>query len=73
MNQYGSASKSIPVEFGNNDPGSKGLAWYIILVIALGSLLVVGGVVFCVVKYRRRKASKESLLSTSKHGSDEEV
>ena len=68
MNQYGSTSRMIPVDFDPLGPG--GLAWYIILVIAFGSLVVVGVVVFFVIKWRRRKVRNEILLLPSQAGSD---
>lgn len=71
-NQYGTSSKYIPVQF-EGQPNGSGLAWYIILVIVLGSLAVVGFIVFLVIKYKKGKAiSKDSLLSVSKQDEEDE-
>lgn len=70
-NQQSKASVDIPVDFDRPSEG-KGLAWYFILVIVIGGLLVIGLVVFLIVRFKRKNSSKESLLSTSKNDSDEE-
>lgn len=72
-NQYGNTIQSIPISFDGNSPGSKGLAWYIILVIVLGCLAIVALIVFLVIKYKKRKdISKDSLLSVSKPEEEDE-
>ena len=72
-NQYGNASRDISVEFDKDPINPKGMAWYIILAIVVGALLVVGLVVFFVMRYRKGKSNKLSLLSNSKAESDEEI
>mgnify|MGYP003419653498 CR=1 FL=1 len=63
-NQYGNSYQSIPVDFDEPDVGPGALAWYIILLIVLGSIAVVGLGVFLFIKYKRSKdSSKDSLLS----------
>lgn len=61
------------MSFTKDPENTKGLAWYFILLIVLGCLLVVGLIVFLVIKYKKKELAKESLLSTSKQESDEEV
>ena len=71
QNSFGSSSRNIEVSFHHDPSRPSGLAWYMILLIVLGALLVVGLSVFLVVRYRKKKAeSKSSLLSTIKHESD---
>lgn len=62
----------IPVKVDRPD-NKGGLAWYIIVGIAVGGLVVVGLVVFIVIKQKRKRAAKDSLLSTSKNESDDDV
>lgn len=40
----------------------SGFAWYWILLIVLGGVLVLGGIVFCVCKSRKNKVDEDRLL-----------
>lgn len=65
-NEYNNYSRDIKISFDKDPVDNKSLAWYIILLIVLGCLLIVGLVVFLVIKYKRKQTSKDSLLSASK-------
>jgi hypothetical protein len=61
-NQYGSTPIDIPVDFDSSHK-KGGLAWYIILSIVLGGVILIGIGVFIGIKYRKKAATKDSLLT----------
>lgn len=61
-NQYGSTPIDVSVDFGSSKK-KGGLAWYIILSIVLGGVILIGVGVFIGLKYRKKRATKDSLLT----------
>ena len=55
-NTFGHAQREITVMFDNGGDKPHGLAWYIILVIVLGCLMILGVVVFLVIRYKKKAA-----------------
>lgn len=56
QNTFGQAQRDITVTFDNGGDKPHGLAWYIILVIVLGCLMIAGVAVFLVVRYKKKAA-----------------
>lgn len=54
----------------NRPDNTGGIAWYFIVIIIVGALVVVGLIVFLVIRQKRKGKAKDSLLSTSKNESD---